>query len=146
MKKLIMGLAIALGAVFLAYVAVFYALIELDEVVVLRTNDDQGEVFETRLWVADHAGHPWLVARFPDRRWLAHLQANPRVELLRAGSTRCHLAVVVQDDATRRELTPIFTQKYSRALAVALIPTRVRELVTSDPESAKPVLISLDPC
>ena len=63
MKGFIRGLAIALGAVFLTYVAVFYVLIELDEVVLLRTTDDRGQVFETRLWVADHGGQPWLVVR-----------------------------------------------------------------------------------
>jgi hypothetical protein len=145
MRKLVQGLAIVLGVIALI-VAAFYVLIELDEVVVLRTTDDQGEVFQTRLWVADHAGHPWLVARFPDRRWLAHLRANPRAELVRGGLTQCHLAAVVEDDAKREELTPVFVHKYRRVITVTLIPSRVRKLVTSDPKSAEPVLIRLDPC
>ncbi len=146
MKKLILGLAVLTTTTFLVASAVFYVMIELDEVVVLRTNDARGEIFQTRLWVADHAGQAWLIARFPDRRWLARLQTNPRIELVRNGSTQCHLAAIIEDHATREELRPVFTHKYHRAMTIAKIPSQWRALVTSDPQSAEPILISLAPC
>ena len=53
---------------------------EAEEVVVLRTSESDGTVRETRLWVVDHEGAPWIVTG-REGRHDRNLAANPRVDL-----------------------------------------------------------------
>ena len=89
----------ALPALLLA--AIFF-LIEIAETVLLRTLDDHGHVEETRLWVVDFDGSPWLGAGGGEtRRWYQRLLAFSRVEVVRAGQVQCFEAAPDFDPATR---------------------------------------------
>ncbi len=85
---------------------------EIEEVVVLRTFDDRGGVLETRLWVVDHDGAPWILTG-KDSRHVRRLEARPRVEIVRRGIARCHLAVPFRDRATIEEVLRRRGEKYT---------------------------------
>jgi hypothetical protein len=71
-----------------------WALIEVGrEVIVLRTEGDDGTWLESRLWIVDDAGASWLHGG--DSRWMRNLKARPVVELVRGGEARRHRAEVV---------------------------------------------------
>ena len=57
----------------------------------LRTFDADGHGHDTKLWVVDHEGQPWLRGARPTLGWLERIRENPRVELERHGvTTRLH--------------------------------------------------------
>lgn len=77
-----------------ALVAGHFALIEIGrEVVTLRTQDPGGAFEETRLWVVDVDGAPWLHSTGPV--WAGRMAGRPTVELDRGGETRRYVAVPV---------------------------------------------------
>jgi hypothetical protein len=82
------GGAAALG---LGYALAHWALIEVGrEVVVLRTEGDDGAWLESRLWIVDDGGVSWLHGG--DSRWMRNLRARPLVEIVRGGATRRYRA------------------------------------------------------
>lgn len=74
-------LALALGFGLLQYAAS-----ERVEVVLLHTQNEQGEQVTTRLWVVDHEGHPWLRGA-SGSGWFARLRASDAISLTRNGNT-----------------------------------------------------------
>jgi hypothetical protein len=77
----------ALALLALAYPLLHWALIETGrEVIVLRTEGDDGRWLETRLWIVDDGAVSWLHG---DRgsEWVRNLAARPVVEVTRAGRT-----------------------------------------------------------
>jgi hypothetical protein len=64
-----------------------YVASESGEVVILRTRDPAGGVHETRLWVVDHDGSPWLRAGNPSGGWFPRLSARAEVEVVRGSQT-----------------------------------------------------------
>jgi hypothetical protein len=96
--RLTLGTAVAMAT----FGAVTLSALEGREVVVLRTFD-AGTPRETRTWVADEDGYTWIEAANPARPFLRQLQANPAVELSRAGSVmHCAAAAVANPDGHRR--------------------------------------------
>jgi hypothetical protein len=93
---------------------------EAEEVVILRTANEAGAVRDTRLWVIDQMGSPWVVtARHSDH--IRELSANPRVEVFRRGEWRCHLAEPHGDRETIEASLRLRHEKYRvQRLAVAL--------------------------
>ncbi len=88
-------------------------LIEQGETVVLRTFDEHGEVEETRLWIVDFQGSPWLGAGGGrTRRWYQRLSAVPQVELVRRGVTACFRADPVPDPEVRDAVIDLTRKKY----------------------------------
>lgn len=84
---------IILGILLAAVVAVagHLALIEIGrEVAVLRTQREDGRWLETRLWVVDYDGSPWLHSAGVD--WEKRFENEPEVELVRDGQTRRYRA------------------------------------------------------
>ena len=84
---------------------------EAGEVVVLRTHGPEGSVRETRLWIVDHQGSPWIVTG----RGSGHdrdLTDNPRVELVRRGETRCWVAERHLDRTTLETVLEARSEKY----------------------------------
>ena len=77
----------AILALALLIVGTQYLASESGEVVVLRTRDEAGAVHETRLWVVDHDGSPWLRAGNPSGGWFPRLSARPEVVVVRGGET-----------------------------------------------------------
>ena len=86
---------------------------ESGEVVVLRTQDAAGGVHETRLWVVDHEGRPWLRAGYAGTGWFVRLQADPEVELVRGGETLLVRAVPVP--GARDRINELVREKYGLA-------------------------------
>lgn len=74
------------SALVAAAVAGHFALIEIGrEVAVLRTQKADGTWQETRLWVVDHDGAPWLHSAGDE--WERRFEGGPEVELVRDGAT-----------------------------------------------------------
>jgi len=65
----------------LVYVASEYG----GEVVILRTEDTDGRVYETHVWIVDDGSTQWLRAGSPTSKWYRRLVDNPEVEVERDG-------------------------------------------------------------
>lgn len=136
-------LAVVLGSV-LVFADAVVGLIEVDETVVLRTFDERGRVFETRLWVADFRGSTWVGAGAGTRRrWLRQLIANPEVELVREGVTGCYIAVPVEDAGAKAELLRFLDAKYPWGQLASALGNAVFFGSRGDDPS---IPIRLDPC
>ncbi len=99
----------ALATLVLLGVATFLAG-ERTEVVVLRTTDDAGKTIETKMWVVDRDGAPWVRVANAERGWYRRLVAHPRVELVRAGTTTARVAH--PEPALRLAVDGDFAKKY----------------------------------
>lgn len=86
------------------------------EVVVLRTFTPRSDSF-TPVWVLDDEENDfvWIRANRPDRRWLAHIEADSRVELRRDGRSQQYKARIFDDDVSRAYLASGFRRKYGLA-------------------------------
>ena len=69
------------------FFSLYATLAELEEVVVLRVTDEQGDAADLRLWIVDLAGTPWVTMP----RWKAEANGltDTRAELLRGGEKTC---------------------------------------------------------
>jgi hypothetical protein len=85
---------------------------ERTEVAVLRTYEGDGTPRDTKMWVVDYQGAPYVRIGRPGRGWGERLKANPNVELTRAGATSARHAVVVSEPDTRRAVEAAFADKY----------------------------------
>ena len=95
------------------YVLGHWALIETgNEVIVLRTQEDDGTWRESRLWIVDDAGSAWLHG---DRRsrWMRNLEARPTVEIVRAGKTARYRAT--QEPGPHPRIHERLREKYGLA-------------------------------
>ena len=114
-----LGSAMSRGRLALATLVVLVALGfatfvagERTEVVVLRTRDDAGTAFETKMWVVDYSGAPWVRVANPGRYWYRRLLAHPDVELVRAGQAAPYVAHPDEALATRLAVDAAFAAKY----------------------------------
>jgi hypothetical protein len=114
-----LGPALSRGRLTLATVGVLVPLAvgtfvagERTEVVVLRTQDDGGAPVETKMWVVDYQGAPWVRVANPERHWYRRLLAHPHVELVRAGHAAAYVAHPEDALATRLALDAAFAAKY----------------------------------
>jgi hypothetical protein len=103
--------AIAGVALVLAYVALYIAMAERVEVVVLHTHDAAGD-HTTRLWVTDADGRAWLRTGRENGSWLPRLRAEPAVELERGGATLPFTAQVIEDPAAIARTNQLTLEKY----------------------------------
>lgn len=85
---------------------------ELTEVVVLRSYDAEGRPHDTRLWVVDVDGSPWVRVARPDRDWFERIQANPQVELERNDYWQPLRAVPIRDPEMAARVDAAFAEKY----------------------------------
>jgi hypothetical protein len=123
----IVGLCVVLA---LAYVLAHCALIETGrEVIVLRTQNEDGSWLETRLWIVDDGGVSWLHGDARSR-WERNLAARPVVEVTRAGETHRYRATQVP--GPHPKLHDLLRAKYG----IADVWVR---FVGGDRESATPV-------
>lgn len=123
------------------------ALWESGEVIVLRQQDERGEMFSTRIWIVDFDGHPSFAARPPDsQRRIALLRAHPTVEFVRAGRAECRKAVLLPaPDEVRDRILERYTEKYGLRAYVA--GRLVGVLLGGRPGSEeREILIQLEPC
>jgi hypothetical protein len=110
------GPALRAAAVLLAVLAALavatYLAGEQTEVIVLRTFDERGAPHDTRMWIVDQDGVPWVRVANPRRGWYLRLAANPRVQLVRGGATEERRARPDPSRAARRAGDDAFAAKY----------------------------------
>jgi len=82
------------------------------EVAVLRTFGDDGHGHDTKLWVVDHEGQPWLRGGWSRLSWLERIRRNPRVELVRRGVTIPYLASIDEAPEVKQEINEAMAAKY----------------------------------
>jgi hypothetical protein len=111
-RRLIAVLAILVGLVCVLFLGIGI-LSESGEVVVLQTVDAEGRSYETRLWIVEDAGRPWLRAGNPSSRWYAQLTGNPDVKIERGEQMLEYRAVPVE--AARERINSLMEEKYGTA-------------------------------
>lgn len=99
------GVALA-ASPFVLFLALYGALAELEEVVVLYT-----PAAELRLWIVDHDGVEWV--SMPRSKAQEHALDGAQLELLRAGATRCVVPRIVDDPAANRRTFDLRQEKYA---------------------------------
>jgi hypothetical protein len=136
MRRGILALLVLAGLA-IGYVLAHWAMIETaGEVIVLRTQEDDGGWLESRLWIVDDAGVAWLHGN-PDSGWMRNLAARPAVEVVRGGATRQLRATPVPGPHPR--IHELLRAKYGLA-------DRWVRLVGADTASTTPVRLDpLDP-
>ena len=107
-RRLALGLLLTL----LAVGALTYWAGEQTEVALLRTRAADGSLRETKLWVVDHAGHPWVRVANPRRAWFARLREHPEVELVRGGRAEACEARVHEEPEARTAVDAAFRARY----------------------------------
>jgi hypothetical protein len=86
---------------------------ERTEVAVLRTYEADGTPRDTKMWVVDYDGNPYVRIGRPGRGWGERLKANPKVELMRGGGARSpRTGAIVADPDTVRAVEQAFRDKY----------------------------------
>jgi hypothetical protein len=107
-RKLIVASVLVWAAIVLAT----YVAGEQTEVVRLRTRDDAGKEWTTKLWVVDVEGVTWVRVANPRRDWYQRLLANPHVELERGGRVEPRLALPDASPQTLSIVDDAFAAKY----------------------------------
>lgn len=130
--KLLRGLALV-ASPFVLFLALYGALAELEEVVVLYA-----EEAELRLWIVDHEGTEWVSMKREKAE--SHGLHGARLELLRAGQTRCVIPRLVDDPAAGQRTFDLRQEKYAvQRLGGALG-------MFGDGPAPGSVTLRLDPC
>ena len=138
-----LGIALAVvAALFLVAVVASVALIESQEVVVIRTTDTAGHAHSARVWVVDYEGAAWVAPGNRTNGWFQRLLLNGRVELTRSGTRRCYIATVVEGPAALLVLER-FLEKYRSVIRVTGFLNCLLE-PRNDP--SEPVAVRLSPC
>ena len=108
LRKIILGSF----AVWAVIVLGTYVAGEQIEVVWLRTHDESGKEWSTKLWVVDLGDVTWVRVANPRRAWYQRLLANPRVELERGGRFEPRLAIPDESPEARVAVDAAFAAKY----------------------------------
>ncbi|HKC52623.1 MAG TPA: hypothetical protein VKF60_17675 [Myxococcota bacterium] len=86
---------------------------ERTEVAVLRSYEADGTPKDTKMWIVDYDGKPYVRIGRPGRGWGERLKANPEVELTRRGGAPSpRVAAVVAEPDTIRAVEHAFREKY----------------------------------
>lgn len=115
--------------------------LEEGEVVTLVTTDDQGQEFETGLWIVDLDGVPYLRAESADASWLDRIRARSDVQLDRAGRRVAYRAIPLDDAKISEAVNQAMDEKYGgldRALVwlwdhSGAVPIRLDRLPAANP-------------
>ncbi len=129
----VLRVAAGVAAPFVLFLALYGALAEVEEVVVL---DPDGAAL--RLWIVDHAGSEWVSMKRAkaDQNTLD----GARLQLLRSGEMRCVVPHVVDDPVANRRTFDLRQDKYAvQRLAGALG-------LFGDGPGPETVTLRLDPC
>jgi hypothetical protein len=106
------GLLLIIGSLPLLVAAGTWVLGEQIEVAVLRTFSEDGHGHDTKMWVVDHQGQPWLRGARPNLEWLARIRQNSRVELERRGVTTSYTARIDESPEARLAINEAMAAKY----------------------------------
>ena len=115
------------------FFALYGALAELEEVVVLYTEDA-----DLRLWIVDHEGVEWV--SMPRSKAEKHSLDGAKLELLRAGSKRCVVPRIVEDPAANRRTFDLRQEKYAIQRLGGLLG------MFGDGPGPETITLRLDPC
>ena len=85
---------------------------EQTEVAVLRSFDGEGAAHETKLWVVDLDGSPWVRVARPERGWFQRIRDRAEVELVRNGVALPYRAIEITDPEMRARVDAAFREKY----------------------------------
>jgi hypothetical protein len=128
-------LGVAIVVLVVAFGALYVAMAERVEVVVVHTHDTGGD-HATRVWVVDDAGSAWLRTGADNATWLPRLRATPAIEVERNGAKLPFRAVVIEDPATVARINAASLAKYGWSESL------LRKLTPPDHQQ---VAIRLDP-
>jgi len=130
--RIVRGAALV-ASPFVLFFALYGAFAELEEVVVLYADDA-----ELRLWIVDHEGVEWV--SMPRSKAEANGLDGARLELLRAGATRCVIPRIVDDPVANRRTFDLRQEKYAvQRLGGALG-------MFGDGPAPETITLRLDPC
>ena len=115
------------------FFALYGALAEFEEVVVLHTQDS-----ELRLWIVDHGGVEWV--SMPRSKADRHSIDGANLELLRAGATRCVIPRIVEDPAANRRTFDLRQEKYAVQRLGGMLG------MFGDGPGPETITLRLDPC
>jgi hypothetical protein len=126
------GVALVAAPIVLFF-ALYGALAELEEVVVLYTEDA-----DLRLWIVDHEGGEWV--SMPRSKAEQHGIDGVKLELLRAGATHCVVPRLAEDPIVNRRTFDLRQEKYAvQRLGGALG-------MFGDGPGPETITLRLDPC
>lgn len=108
-------IALVVLAIVLAFAAVTLVALEGSEVAVLHTALSNREPRDTRVWVADFAGTPWIEAASPERDFYRDIVNDPNVELSRGGERFAYHAVPVSAASGHDLIRSMLRDKYGWA-------------------------------
>lgn len=109
--RVVRSLGVVLAVLVVLALATYVAG-EQTEVAVLRTVDANGATHETKLWVVDLDGTPWVRVARPRRAWYQRAKERPEVELVRDGVARPYRAIEINDPEVRARVDAAFRAKY----------------------------------
>lgn len=102
---------ILLSALFLIALGTYLAG-EQTEVAVLRSFDPEQRAHDTKLWIVDWNGRPYVRVGRSGRGWGERVRAHPDVELARGAARTPVRASFVDDAPTLRAVDEAFRLKY----------------------------------
>jgi len=120
------------------FFALYSTAAEVEETVSLHATDAAGRPAELRLWIVDRDDGAWV--GMPRSKALDHSLDGARLDLLRAGETRCVTPVLHDDRPTAGAIHAMKLEKYAVARAAASIGLYPREARETS------VALRLDPC
>jgi len=135
--RLVRG-ALLVAAPLVLFFSLYAILAEVEEVIVLRATDASGQPANLRLWVADHAGVPWV--SMPRSKAEAHALDGGRVDMLRGGKTTCVAPVLSHDPDDNERTFRLRDEKYAIQRFGRMIG------MFGDGPSPETVTLRLDPC
>lgn len=115
------------------FLALYGAMAEVEEVVVLYA-----EEAELRLWIVDHEGVEWVSMRRSKAD--QHAIDGAKLELLRAGVTRCVVPRIVEDPVANRRTFDLRQEKYAVQRLGGVLG------MFGDGPGPETITLRLDPC
>jgi len=112
-----LALVVLLGVVagVVAFGAVTLWALEGREVALLRTITPDGDVRETRVWIAEDDGAWWVEAATPEREFLRDIVSEPTVEVERDGVASRRMAVPDFSPAGHERIRGLLRARYGVA-------------------------------
>ncbi len=129
---IVRGVALVASPIVLFF-ALYGALAEFEEVVVLYTEDA-----ELRLWIVDHEGVEWV--SMPRSKADQHGIDGVKLELLRDGETRCVIPRIVEDPSANRRTFDLRQEKYAVQRLGSVLG------MFGDGPGPETITLRLDPC
>jgi hypothetical protein len=106
---------IALVGALVAFGVVTLIALEGREVVVLKTVDPGGHARETRAWIAEENGEPWIEAASPERGFYRDVIAGSAIEIDWRGGLRSYRAAPAPNPQGHQKIRRLLRAKYGWA-------------------------------